>query len=114
MVLSSVPVGKAAVVARMGANHRVASIGWEELPFGTIRPRTVDALVPEFAVRAREMEVVSVHPQGSHTLFVAKIVREEQMAEGPQFFDTHGLYFARCGDAKQAMLRDGSAAFPRR
>ena len=64
-------------------------------------------------MRAREMEVEAAYPLGSHTLFVAKIVSEEQLAYKPQFFDMHGLYFARSGDKASVKLRDGTAAFPR-
>jgi len=113
VVFSSIPFEQVSVVARMGANHRKSSIAWKDLPFRVIRPKSIGAPVPKFAVRAREMEVEDAYPLGSHTLFVAKIVSEEQLAYKPQFFDMHGLYFARSGDKASVKLRDGTAAFPR-
>jgi flavin reductase (DIM6/NTAB) family NADH-FMN oxidoreductase RutF len=92
VVLSSIPFEQTAEATKLGANHRKASIDWSQLPFPTMRPDTIDALVPSFALRAREMRVEAVHPLGSHTLFVAKTVADERLAEGPQLFNAHGIY----------------------
>lgn len=94
VVLSSVPVNQSALISRLGANHRTFSIEWDRLPFATVRPKTIDVPVAEFALKVREMHVEAVHPLGSHTLFVAKTIAEENLAEGPQLFNAHGMYQA--------------------
>ena len=40
------------------------------------------------------MEIEAVRKLGSHTLFVARIIRDERRSDGPQFFMIHGLYQA--------------------
>jgi flavin reductase (DIM6/NTAB) family NADH-FMN oxidoreductase RutF len=90
VVLSSVPFEQAAVATKLGANHRKSSINWNELPFPMMRPGAIDALVPSFALRAREMKVEAVHPLGSHTLFVARTIADEHFGDGLQLFNAHG------------------------
>ncbi len=94
VVLSSVPLNQSALISRLGANHRRVSIEWDQLPFATVRPKIIDVRVAEFALKVREMHVEAVHPLGSHTLFVAKMIAEESLAEGPQLFSAHGMYQA--------------------
>lgn len=90
VVLSSVPFEQTAVATKLGANHRKSSIDWKELPFPMMRPGTIDALVPSFALRAREMKVEAVHRLGSHTLFIARTIADEHFGDGPQLFNAHG------------------------
>jgi flavin reductase (DIM6/NTAB) family NADH-FMN oxidoreductase RutF len=90
VVLSSVPFEQAAVATKLGANHRKSSIDWKELPFPMMKPGTIDALVPSFALRAREMKIEVVHPLGSHTFFVARTIADEHFGDGPQLFNAHG------------------------
>jgi flavin reductase (DIM6/NTAB) family NADH-FMN oxidoreductase RutF len=92
VVLSSVPPEKSSIVSSLGANHRKSSIDWRELPFATIRPGAIDAPVADFALRVREMQVESIRPLGSHTLFVARVIAEERLSDGPQLFSAHGIY----------------------
>jgi flavin reductase (DIM6/NTAB) family NADH-FMN oxidoreductase RutF len=94
VVLSSVPLDQSALISRLGANHRKSSIEWNQLPFATIRPNTIDVPVAEFALKVREMQVEEVRSLGSHTLFVAKTIGEERLGEGPQLFSAHGMYQA--------------------
>jgi len=94
VVLSSVPLEQAAVVSKMGANHRKSSIEWNQLPFATITPDAINAPVPAFALTVREMQVIAECQLGSHTLFVAKTTAEQHFADSPQFFTAHGLYQA--------------------
>jgi flavin reductase (DIM6/NTAB) family NADH-FMN oxidoreductase RutF len=101
VVLSSIPLKQSTLVSRLGANHRRLSIEWDQLPFATVRPRTIDVPVAEFALKVREMRVEAVRPLGSHTLFVAKTIAEENLGEGPQLFSAHGMYQAwRSGSRK--------------
>jgi hypothetical protein len=94
IVLSSVPLEQAATVAALGKNHRRSSIDWDQLPFPVIRPNHIDALVPSFALNVCEMQVETIHHLGSHTLFVARVVAKESLAEGLQLFVAHGMYEA--------------------
>jgi flavin reductase (DIM6/NTAB) family NADH-FMN oxidoreductase RutF len=94
VVLSSIPLKHSTLVSRLGANHRRVSIEWDQLPFATVRPKTIDVPVAGFALKVREMHVEAVRPLGSHTLFVAKTIAEESLGEGPQLFSAHGMYQA--------------------
>ena len=86
VVLSSVPLEQAPVVAKLGSNHRKPSIDWSQLPFAIVRPNTIDAPVAVFALTVREMQVEVVRRLGSHTLFVARTIAEERLADGPTTF----------------------------
>jgi len=94
VVLSTIPLEEAPRVSRLGSNHRKASIEWSQLPFPLLRPDAIDAPIPSFTLKARKLQVEAVRDLGSHTLFVAKMVAEERLGEGQQFFVAHGLYQA--------------------
>ena len=94
VVLSSVPLERASVVAKLGSNHRKPSIDWNQLPFSITRPNTIDATVAAFALTVSEMQVEVVRRLGSHTLFVAKTIAEERIVDGPRLFHVHGIYDA--------------------
>jgi flavin reductase (DIM6/NTAB) family NADH-FMN oxidoreductase RutF len=102
VVLSSVPLEQSSVVSKLGSNHRKSSIDWSQLPFAVVRPNTIDAPVAAFALTVREMQVEVVRPLGSHTLFVAKTIAEERLADGPQLYHVHGIYQARLQDLSLA------------
>ncbi len=100
LAISTVPVDKAPLVRQLARNHkRPEGVQLNELPFET-KPSTNFGLpTPSFALRVREMEVIDVREPGSHTFFVARIIRDEQRDEprdeGRQFFMVHGIYQAR-------------------
>lgn len=94
VVLSSIPFEQASVATSLRGNHRKPSIDWTQLPFATTKPDGVEIPVPEFALRIREMQVEAAHKLGSHTLFVAKTIRDQRLGDGPEFFVAHGLYRA--------------------
>jgi flavin reductase (DIM6/NTAB) family NADH-FMN oxidoreductase RutF len=99
IALSTVPFAQAKAVYAMAMNHKKDSIDVTELPFSVRRSAEFGLPVPEFALRVREMEVEEIARPGSHTLFVARIVRDvdREPPEGaqPQFFTIHGIYQAR-------------------
>jgi hypothetical protein len=103
IVLSTVPLEQESLVSSLGKNHRKASIDWSELPFATIRPRNIDAPVPSFALSACKMQVEEFRHLGSHTLFVAKKLAEERLADGPQLFLAHGMYKAWLHQSKRTV-----------
>jgi flavin reductase (DIM6/NTAB) family NADH-FMN oxidoreductase RutF len=94
IVVSAVPLEQADCVASLGKNHRRSSIEWDQLPFPIIRPSQIDAPVPSFAMNVSEMQVETVHRLGSHTLFIARVIARERLAEGLQLFVAHGMYEA--------------------
>jgi flavin reductase (DIM6/NTAB) family NADH-FMN oxidoreductase RutF len=94
LALSSVPFDHAAVSRELGKNHRQEAVNWCELPFRVLPSAAFGIPVPAFASRVREMEVEVVRKLGSHTLFVARMIRDERWSDCPQFFMIHGLYEA--------------------
>jgi flavin reductase (DIM6/NTAB) family NADH-FMN oxidoreductase RutF len=94
VALSSVPIGQAELARQLGKNHRRDSVDWDELPFATTPSTEFNFPIPQFALRVREMEIQAVRNLGSHTLFFARVIRDERRAEGPQFCMIHGLYQA--------------------
>ncbi len=94
VALSSIPVEQAPVAHQLGKNHRRESVDWNQLPFPTKPSPALGIPVPGFALRVREMQIEAARNLGSHTLFVAHIIRDENWAEGLQFFMVHGVYQA--------------------
>jgi flavin reductase (DIM6/NTAB) family NADH-FMN oxidoreductase RutF len=95
IVLSSVSPDQSLLISKLGSNHRKPSIEWRDLPFPLIQPQMISAPVPSFALGAIEVEVETMRPLGSHTLFVGRIVAEKCFTDGPQLFHVHGFYGAR-------------------
>jgi flavin reductase (DIM6/NTAB) family NADH-FMN oxidoreductase RutF len=94
LALSSVPIEKSPVALELGPNHRHEHIDWTRLPFVLRSSSTFGLPVPAFALRVREMQVEGCHKIGSHTLFVARTLRDERREEGLEFFVVHGIYQA--------------------
>jgi flavin reductase (DIM6/NTAB) family NADH-FMN oxidoreductase RutF len=94
LALSSVPVEHAAMAYSLGKNHNAKSVDMTQIPFVARQSATWQLPVPDFALRVRELQVETVRNLGSHTLFVARVVHDEQLADGPQFFLIHGMYQA--------------------
>lgn len=94
-VLSSVPIQHAALARKLAKNHKRDPIAWRDHPL-TLKPSpTLGIPMPEFASRIRELELESVHPIGSHTLFVARILRDERVADTEDYYVVHGTFQAR-------------------
>jgi hypothetical protein len=92
VALSSVPFEKADVARQLGKHHLQSAIDWKQLPFKVRSSARFGFPVPEFALRVKELEVEAVEELGSHTFFVARVLREEMYASGPNFFMIHGIY----------------------
>jgi len=110
IALSSVPVEEAAVARELGKNHRREAVDWSELPFHVIPSAALGIPVPSFASRVRELEIESVSKLGSHTLFVARMIRDERRSESPQFFMIHGLYQAWRSQHRPGFPKAGAEA----
>jgi flavin reductase (DIM6/NTAB) family NADH-FMN oxidoreductase RutF len=99
IAISTVPLVQAKTVYAMAMNHKKDSIDVTDLPFSVRRSAEFGFPVPEFALRVREMEVEEIARPGSHTLFLARVLRdvscEPAGRAAPQFFTLHGIYQAR-------------------
>jgi flavin reductase (DIM6/NTAB) family NADH-FMN oxidoreductase RutF len=92
VALSSIPMEHSEVARQLGKNHKQESISWNQLPFPT-KPSTVCSIpVPCFASRVIEMQIETTRNLGSHTFFVARVIRDERRSDGAQFFMVHGIY----------------------
>ncbi len=103
--MSSVPLSQAHLAYKLAINHTKDFIEWEQLPFATMASTSFQIPVPVFAQRVRELEVESIHPIGSHTLFVARIVSDEGRSREPGLCVIHGFYQAWRLRGKSAELR---------
>ncbi len=94
VALSSVPLSQTSLAYQLGANHRKHVIDWDKLPFATRMSATFHIPVPVFAQRVREMEIETVRKIGSHTFFVARVIRDESFADSVGLCIVHGFYQA--------------------
>lgn len=94
LALSDVPLSQTSLAYRLGVNHGRPSIDWSSLPFATKLSAQYGIRVPVFAHRVREMEIETVRNLGSHTFFVARIVRDERSSDAVGLNIVHGFYQA--------------------
>jgi flavin reductase (DIM6/NTAB) family NADH-FMN oxidoreductase RutF len=95
VALSSVPLERSSTAYALGKNHNLPGVELGQLSFATSLSPAFGIPVPQFSVRVREMRIETVRPLGSHKLFLATTVEDNQWAEGPQLFLVHGIYQAR-------------------
>jgi flavin reductase (DIM6/NTAB) family NADH-FMN oxidoreductase RutF len=105
IALSTVPLPQARFVFELAANHFKQSIDLDQLPFETKMSSAFHIPVPVFALRVREMEVEEIRKIGSHTFFVAKIVRDETFDKSEMVCAIHGFYQAWRLKGRKAELR---------
>ncbi len=92
VALSSIPMEHSEAARQLGKNHKQESISWNQLPFPT-KPSTAFSIpVPCFASRVIEMQIETTRNLGSHTFFVARVIRDDRCSDGAQFFMVHGIY----------------------
>jgi flavin reductase (DIM6/NTAB) family NADH-FMN oxidoreductase RutF len=111
LVLSNVLVRHASLAYGLAPNHTKAFIQRNELPFSTVFSPMFQYPVPEFAVRIREMELETVRRIGSHSFFVARILRDTALSDEPSLCVIHGYYETRrlkgrAAEMKSALLED--------
>jgi hypothetical protein len=111
LVLTNVPVRYASLAYGLAPNHTRAFIPQDELPFSTKLSPMFQIPIPEFAVRIREMELEKVHRIGSHSFFVAHILRDTVLSVEPSLCMIHGYYQTwrlggRVPEMKAALLED--------
>jgi flavin reductase (DIM6/NTAB) family NADH-FMN oxidoreductase RutF len=92
VALSGIPMEHAEEARQLGKNHKRETISWDQLPFA-IKPSSACGIpVPCFASRVIELQIETTHNLGSHTFFVARVIREERHRDDAQFFMVHGIY----------------------
>jgi flavin reductase (DIM6/NTAB) family NADH-FMN oxidoreductase RutF len=92
VALSSIPMEHSEVARQLGKNHKQETISWNQLPFPT-KPSTAFSIpVPCFASRVIELQIEATRNLGSHTFFMARVIRDERRSDGAQFFMVHGIY----------------------
>jgi len=94
IALSAVPIAETATVYRLGKNHRQQSLTAGEIPFPTMSSAVFGLPVPRFALRVREVQIVTARPQGSHTMLLGNTVEDTSYGDGEQLHVIHGLYHA--------------------
>jgi flavin reductase (DIM6/NTAB) family NADH-FMN oxidoreductase RutF len=94
VALSNIPFEHSGLARQLAKNHRLESVKWDELPFRTGRSPALGLPIPEFALRVREVEIEAIRKLGSHTLFFARLIRDERLRNSSQFCMIHGLYQA--------------------
>lgn len=92
IALSSVPVHQAAMAIELGKNHNKPSLDCNHVPFTLTMSPLFGLPAPEFALRVREMQIETVRTVGSHKLFLASTVSDQQRGDGLQLFFIHGFY----------------------
>lgn len=110
VALSSIPIAQSAYAFQLGSNHFRQLIEWDRLPFETKASEIFRIPVPAFAQRVRELEVVRSQALGSHRLFVARIVSDQELkaCENLHFID--GIYQAWRMKGRAAELNAALAA----
>jgi flavin reductase (DIM6/NTAB) family NADH-FMN oxidoreductase RutF len=94
IAVSSLPLSEAPLAYQLAVNHTKEFIAWDQLPFETKLSCTFGIPIPVFAQRVREMEIRKVQSIGSHTFFVAQIIRDETFSRGMELCVVHGFYQA--------------------
>ena len=92
--LASVPIEQTDLVYRLGPNHFKADFDWDEAPFGALASPVFGLPVPDFSLRVRDMEVSEIRELGSHQFFICRIVEDQRLADGEEFFESHSFYQA--------------------
>ena len=92
VALSGIPATMKAIVYKLAEYHKHPLQDWNALPF-TARPSR-EFGIPAVAAALRIQELSLVHSQevGSHTLFLGRIISDENLAEGTQLHHTAGFH----------------------
>lgn len=92
VALSRIAAADHRIAFRLGANHKVATMDHYTLPFKLSRSRLLSQPIPATALRVLEVDIHDYQSMGSHTLFVGRVVSDDQMDNSPQLFLTSGVY----------------------
>jgi flavin reductase (DIM6/NTAB) family NADH-FMN oxidoreductase RutF len=94
VALSSMPATMKAVVYKLAEQHRHPLPDWDALPFPARLSREFGIPAAAAALHIQELDIVHSQEVGSHTLFLGRIVSDENPAEGAQLHHTAGFHQA--------------------
>ena len=94
VALSSIPAAMKALVYKLAEYHKHPLAGWHALPFPVRPSREFGIPAVAAALRIQELDIVHSQEVGSHTLFLGRIVSDENLAEGTQLHHTAGFHQA--------------------
>ena len=92
VALSSIGAADCRIANQLGAHHKRIAIDQDMLPFRISASKEFHLPTPVTALRIREIEIQDCRSVGSHTLFVGRIVSDEQKENGIELFHTCGLH----------------------
>jgi flavin reductase (DIM6/NTAB) family NADH-FMN oxidoreductase RutF len=94
VALSSVPARLKATVYQLAAHHKRPLDDWSELPFDVRPSREFGIPAVAEALRIQELAIVHHREVGSHTLFLGRVVSDDNPADGMQLHHTAGFHQA--------------------
>jgi flavin reductase (DIM6/NTAB) family NADH-FMN oxidoreductase RutF len=92
VALSSIPVEKIPLAYQLARNHNKDSVSWSSLPFSLNFSTHFSLPIPVFALRVRELKVLGIQAMGSHALIICRVVSDNSVTNGLQFFQAHGFH----------------------
>ena len=94
VALSSMPATMKTEVYKLAKHHKQPLADWSALPFPARLSREFGIPAVAAALRIQELDIVHSQEVGSHTLFLGRIVSDENLAEGTQLHHTAGFHQA--------------------
>ena len=94
VALSSIPATMKSEVYKLAKHHKQPLADWSALPFPARPSREFGIPVVAAALRIQELDIVHSQEVGSHTLFLGRIVSDENLAQGTQLHHTAGFHQA--------------------
>jgi hypothetical protein len=92
IALSDIPIEQIPLAYELGKNHNKISADWRRMAFATTTSPSFRLPVPQFSLRVREMQIETVRNMGSHKLFLARTIADQQWSDGLQPHFIHGFY----------------------
>ena len=94
VALSNIPATMKAVVYKLAEQHKHPLEAWNALSFPVQPSREFGIPAVAAALRIQELDIVHSQEVGSHTLFLGRIVSDENLAQGAQLHHTAGFHQA--------------------
>lgn len=94
VALSGIPAAMKTVVYKLAEHHKQPLMDWNALPFPARLSREFGIPAVAAALRIQELTIVHSQEVGSHTLFLGRIVSDENLAECVQLHHTAGFHQA--------------------
>ena len=94
VALSSIPATMKSEVYKLAKHHKQPLADWSALPFPARPSQEFGIPVVTAALRIQELNIVHSQEIGSHTLFLGRVVSDENIANGAQLHHTAGFHQA--------------------